>query len=133
MNESELIQAWNGSIALAYTASQWWVTASFALVVSMHFAAKHIPRGLFYTIVVLYLATALSSIYELASYAALSGYYGERLSEYRAAHHIAYEIRENSVFTIFNGLVNYVVLILASVAAVAYSFVAWRAARRIST
>ena len=88
MKEIDLIQAMASWINLAYTAANWWITVTTALIVATYFAAKHIPAWFFALIVLLYLLTAISVVFEVSDYSVQAYSYGVRLAELRAASHI---------------------------------------------
>jgi len=131
MNELDLNQAVIGWIGLSYTAAQWWLTVTTALILATYFAAKQVPAWLFLIIIVLYLVTATSAILEIYGYISLSDSYSRRLSEIRSTNHApAAELEPNSGFWNFNGLLNYSVFILGTLAAISFSFIHWRGARK---
>src|SRR5678816_2894850 len=84
MKEIDLIQAVIGWVGLSYTAAQWWLTATTALVVATYLAAKHIKPWFFSIVIVLYVTTSASAIFEVTVYADLAQAYGRRLTELRA-------------------------------------------------
>jgi hypothetical protein len=129
MSEIDLINAVNSYINLAYTTSQWWITVTFALIVSTHFAAKHIATPLFAAIIVLYLLSATSVIYELTVYTSEANYLAVRLAEYRASHQVPdIHVGAPNMLGILNGFTTYGIFIVGTISAMAYSFVSWRAA-----
>lgn len=131
MTESELVQASISWISLSYTASQWWLTVTTALIVATYFAAKHIPPWFFAIIILLYAVTALSAIFEVTIYGAIAESYGKRLAESRTSGHAPrVEVEPGSVLGTINGMVNYAVFILGTFSATTYSFVHWRSARK---
>jgi hypothetical protein len=129
MSEAELFQAYYNSIGMAYTSSQWWITVSTALIVATYFAAKHIPHWLFGVIILLYLLSATSAIIETSSYSGIATLYGVRLSQTWSASQTASPFVGGRVGGAINTAANISVLVLGTLAAVAYSFVTWRAAR----
>jgi hypothetical protein len=131
MHEIDLIQAVSIWVNLAYTASQWWITVTTALVVATYFAAKHIPPWLFGLVLLLYLLTAASAVFEVAWYSDLSQNYAQRLAEVRAANHdVAVDLEPGSVLGTVNSFVIYGVFVFGTLAAAAFSFVHWRHARK---
>lgn len=130
MKEIDLVQAMASWINLAYTAGQWWITVTTALVVATYFAAKHIPAWFFALVVLLYILTSVSIMYEVSAYTTLAFNYGTRLAEFRAQTHVrSTEFEPGSVVAFFNGWINYVVFALGSVSAVSYSYIHWRSER----
>jgi hypothetical protein len=132
MNESELVQAYYGAINLAYTTSTWWVTASTALVVATYFAAKHIPTWLIVVILVLYITTAASVLYELHGYNDMATDYGQRLALMRGANKVLGPAAASGG-SLLNAVALYAVIVLGSIAAAAFSFVTWRGAREVGS
>ena len=129
MSEIDLIQAYYGAVNLAYTATTWWLTVSTALVVATYFAGKHIPSWLIAIILALYAVTAGSVFFELKGYSNMAVDYAVRISELPGAHHgVSDELSLGS--GMLNSVANYGVVILGSIAAVAFSFVTWRGARK---
>ena len=129
MSEIDLIQAYFGAINLAYTATTWWLTVSTALVVATYFAAKHIPVWLIAIVLVLYVITAGSVIYELKGYSEMALDYAQRLAVLRGASHvIGDEVSRGG--GMLNSVANYAVVILGSLSAAAFTFVTWRGARK---
>lgn len=132
MKEIDLIQAVATWINLSYTAGQWWITLTTALLVATYFAAKHIPSWLFVVVLVLYLLTAVSVISEFAQYTRLAETYGARLEELRAGSHVSgSEIVPYRNFANINTLINFAVFILGSFSAAVYSFIHWRNVRKV--
>lgn len=129
MNEIDLIQANYGAINLAYTTSTWWLTISTALVVATYFAGKHIPRWLFVIALVLYAITAISVLWELNLYSNLAISYSSQLVALDASKGLPSRFEVGWNGGIVNSVANYAVVFLGSLAAAAYSFVVWRAAR----
>ena len=128
MSEAELIQAYYGSINLAYTTTTWWLTLSTALVVATYFAGKHIPMWLMGVVLFLYAIEAFSVVYELSGYSALALDYAHRLAQL----HGAPEALNNAAASgsgMLNSIANYAVVGLGSLAAASFSFVTWRGAR----
>lgn len=131
MHEIDLIQAVSVWINLSYTAAQWWITVTTALVVATYFAAKHIPPWLFGLVVLLYLLTSASAVLEVAWYGDISQSYAQRLAEVRSANHdIKVDLEPGGMLGIVNSLINYGVFVFGTLAAAAFSFVHWRAARK---
>jgi len=128
MSEADLFQEYYNSISLAYTAGQWWITVSTALVVATYFAARHIPHWLFGVIILLYLMSATSSIIEGVWYASMAGVYGARLRQVWMTNNIPPPIG-NSVSGAINTTANIGVFILGTIAAISFSFVTWRHSR----
>jgi hypothetical protein len=134
MKEIDLIQAMASWINLAYTAANWWITVTTALIVATYFAAKHIPAWFFALIVLLYLLTAISVVFEVSDYSVQAYSYGVRLAELRAASHIRLnQLEPGTVLGPINSFVNYAVFVLGSISAVAYSYIHWRRARSSET
>ncbi len=79
MSEIDLIQAYNGTMGLAYTTSTWWLTISTALVVAIYFAARHIPPWLMTVALLLYAITALSVLWELHLYSSMATTYAAQI------------------------------------------------------
>jgi hypothetical protein len=131
MSEADIFQAYYNAIGLSYTAVQWWVTVSTALVVATYFAAKHIPHWLFGLIILLYLMTATSSIYEERLYTGIAELYGTRLAAAWAANHIV-PPGANALLGAINSVANVSVFVLGTAAAISFSFVTWRSARQAS-
>jgi hypothetical protein len=130
MKENDLIQAFASWTELAYTAGQWWITVTTALLVATYFAAKHIPPWFFALILLLYLLTALSVIFEVTEYGSMAEEYGTRLVQFRAANHIPQaDIQPFVNFGIVNSLIVYATFVLGSFSAAAYSFAHWRKVR----
>ncbi|HEX2591759.1 MAG TPA: hypothetical protein VHL34_09705 [Rhizomicrobium sp.] len=129
MSEIDLIQAYNGSIGLAYTTSTWWLTISTALVVAIYFAARHIPPWLMAVSVVLYAVTALSVLWELHLYSSMATNYAAQLVaiDFAKGHASRFAMDWNLGYV--NTYANYGVLVLGSLAAAAFAFVTWRTAR----
>lgn len=128
MSEIDLIQADYGAISLAYTTANWWLTISMALVVATYFAGRHIPAWLLVVVLILYLLTAVSVIFELHAYSNLALDYGERLAALRGGKQI---IRRGPLWGLdfLNANLNYAIIILASISAAGYAYVTWRSAR----
>ena len=130
MKEIDLIQAAVSWINLAYTASQWWLTVTTALVIATFFAAKHIPAWFFAIIALLYTLTSVSVVFEVSEYSELAYSYGVRLTELRVAGHALGAAAEPSaVLRHMNAFLNYSIFVIGSFCAVAFSFVHWRKAR----
>ncbi len=129
MSETDLFQAYFNSITLAYTAGQWWITVSTALIVATYFAAKHIPHWLFGVIILLYVLSATSAIIETRSYSNMATIYGERLARAWTAANVQHPFIGGHIGGAINAWANIGVFVLGTLAAVAYSFVTWRAAR----
>ena len=130
MTEIDLIQASASWINLAYTTGQWWITVTTALVVATYLAAKHIPAWLFGLIVVLYLITAISVIFEFKVYSDLAISYGVRLSQLRAVNHeLASNLEPSPILRGINGAANYIIIALGTIGAMSFSFIHWRKAR----
>ena len=131
MKEIDYVQAVATWINLSYTAGQWWITLTTALLVATYFAARHIPPWFFALILLLYLLTAVSVISEFAQYSGLSRSYGNRLAELLAAGHVSgAKIDPYANFPSVNTLINYTVFILGSISAAIFSFIHWRNARK---
>ena len=131
MTEFELVQAVISWINISYTASQWWLTVTTALIVATYFAAKHIPPWFFAIIVLLYLLTAVSAIFEVTIYSSVSESYGRRLAELYTSGHAPHVLVEpGSVLGTINGIVTCAVFILGTFSASAFSFLHWRSARK---
>jgi len=131
MTEIDMIQANATWINLAYTAGEWWITITTALVVGTYFAARQIPRWLLAVILLLYFLTAFSVVFEVAEYVGMADEYGMRLAALRAANHIANaDFEPIPHFGTFNNLSLYAVIVLGSLSAAGYSFVHWRNARK---
>ena len=127
MKEVDFVQAVALWINLSYTAGQWWITVTTALLVATYFAAKHIPAWFFGVILLLYLLTAFSVVTEFAQYSSQAEAYGARLIDFRAANHVSHAPVEPYLhFGTINTLVNFAVFILGSLSAATYSFVHWR-------
>lgn len=134
MHEIDLIQAVSIWINLSYTAAQWWITVTTALVVATYFAAKHIPPWFFGLILLLYILTATSAAFESAWYASFSASYGARLEQVRAAvHDIPNDIRPSASLAIVNRFANYAVFAVGTFCAAGFSFLHWRVARRAAS
>jgi len=129
MNEIDLIQAFNSAINMGYLAGQWWMAVSTALVLATYFAARHIPPWFFAMIIVLYLLTAMSAVFEVIDYSTMAENYGARLQEFRATHHIPFANRNLAALGYINSAVNYAVFLLGTVSASVYSWITWREAR----
>ncbi|HUB84970.1 MAG TPA: hypothetical protein VL971_04705 [Rhizomicrobium sp.] len=127
MSETDLIQACFNWVTLAYTASQWWITVTTALVVGTYIGARHIPDWLFGLITVLYLCTAISVMFEMWEYSELALSYGFRMTQMRIANH---EFGSNTepafIFRFLNGWTNYAIIALGTVGAMSFSFIHWR-------
>jgi hypothetical protein len=131
MTESDLSQAVVNWIGMSYTASQWWLTVTTALIVATYFAAKHVRPWFFAIIILLYVLTALSAIFEVAAYGELAESYAGRLAQLRATTHAArLGVEPGSPLTTVNAAVNYAVFVLGTFSAVVFSFVHWRSARK---
>jgi hypothetical protein len=131
MREIDLVQAMTGWITLSYTAAQWWLTVTSALVVATYLAAKHIPGWLFAIVLLLYALTSFSAVFEVGTYGDLAVDYGRRLTDFRAATHIQpAQIGAAPEVGAYNGLVNDAVFLLGTFSAAAFSFLHWRAARK---
>jgi hypothetical protein len=131
MHEIDLIQAVSIWINLSYTAAQWWITVTTALVVATYFAAKHIPPWFFYLIMFLYVLTAASGAFESAWYASYAASYGMELNQVRAAaHDVQNDIAPGAGFAFVNRFANYAVFAVGTFCAAAFSFVHWRHARK---
>jgi len=131
MKEIDLIQAVATWINLSYTAAQWWLTITTALIVATYFAARHIPPWFFALIILLYFLTAVSVVSEFAQYSDLSRDYGTRLTDLRAAGHVSHaEIDPYPDFGHINTLISYVVFIVGSLSAAIFSFIHWRTVRK---
>jgi phosphatidylglycerophosphate synthase len=131
MSEIDLIQAVTGWIGLSYTAAQWWLTVTTALILATYFAAKHVPAWLFSIIIALYAITSMSAIFEVSAYGSLAGSYASRLADIRAMSHAPLaEVEPASHPWVINGWVNSAVFILGSFSAVSFSFIHWRGARK---
>lgn len=131
MKEIDYVQAVATWINLSYTAGQWWITLTTALLVATYFAARHIPPWFFALILLLYLLTAVSVISEFAQYSGLSRSYGNRLAELLAASHVSgAKIDPYANFASVNTILNYTVFILGSISAAIFSFIHWRNARK---
>ncbi|HEY2033471.1 MAG TPA: hypothetical protein VGH02_07250 [Rhizomicrobium sp.] len=128
MTEAELVQASAVWANLAYTTSQWWLTVTTALVLATYFAAKNIAPWFFALIVLLYMTTAISVIFELSEYSNLSFIYGTRIVQ--LAHP---ELNANVIPSTFDRLVNNyancIIIALGTFGAISFSFVHWRKAR----
>lgn len=59
MTESELLSAYFESMAATNSNFEFWITATFALVVAIHFVKGDISRGLKITLLALYFATSV--------------------------------------------------------------------------
>ena len=130
MKEIDLIQALTSVINLSYTAGQWWITVTTALLVATYFAAKHIRPWFFAVILLLYLLTAVSVIFEVNQYAGLAEDYGIQLVAFRAANHIPHaDFEPFPNFGIINSVITYAVFTLGSLGAATFSFLHWRNAR----
>lgn len=131
MKEIDYVQAVATWINLSYTAGQWWITLTTALLVATYFAARHIPPWFFALILLLYLLTAVSVISEFAQYSGLSRSYGARLTELLAASHVSgAKLDPYANFASVNTILNYTVFILGSISAAIFSFIHWRNARK---
>ena len=131
MQEIDLVQASISWINLSYTAAQWWLAVTTALIVATYFAGKSIPPWFFCIIVLLYILTSMSAVFEVTVYSSMAGAYGRRLADLRAASHAArVEVEPGSGIGDINGYVNDAVFILGTFSAVTYSFLQWRSARR---
>jgi hypothetical protein len=131
MKEIDLIQTVTDLIGLSYTASQWWVTVTTALVVATYFAARHIKPWFFLVIIVLYAATSASAIFEVALYGDLVQTYAKQLAEFRAlGHEPRVRVEPGSYPTDINTILNCIVFMLGTASAATYSFVHWRSVRR---
>lgn len=129
MHEIDLIQAVSIWINLSYTAAQWWITITTALIVGTYFAAKHIRPWLFVLIVLLYILSAASAVFEMEWYATLGAIYGERLVHAQPIA-VAAEIRRGSNIGNVNRFIIDAVLVLGTLAGVAFSFLHWRSVRK---
>jgi hypothetical protein len=131
MSEAELMTAMTQAIQLGYSAGQWWVTITTALLVGVHFAGKLIPRWLFAVILVLYALNVLGVIVESISYNDLSSDYGTKLVDLRLAHHAAppHLGTENPVVGYIDTLAFYLIYVVGGLSAVAYCITVWRKAR----
>jgi hypothetical protein len=130
MKEIDLIQATIGWITLSYTAGQWWITVTTALVVATYLAAKHIPAGLFGLVVFLYLLTAVSVLFEFKEYSDLASAYGMRVTEMRIANHDpGATVAPGAVWGLINSWANYVIIAIGTFGAISFSFIHWRKAR----
>ncbi|MGH6908660.1 MAG: hypothetical protein ACREEG_00610 [Phenylobacterium sp.] len=131
MQEIDLIQAVTSWIGLSYTAAQWWLTATTALVVATYLAAKHIKPWFFSIVILLYVTTSVSAIFEVTVYADMAEAYGRRLTEVRALGHTPrVEVEPGSFPTNINSILNYVVFVLGTFSAATYSFIHWRSVRK---
>jgi len=134
MKEIDLVQAMASWINLAYTAGQWWITVTTALIVATYFAAKHIPPWFFALIVLLYILTAISVVFEVSDYSVQAYSYAVRLSEFRTANHIRLnQLEPGTILGPINSFINYAVFALGSISAAAYSYIHWRSARSAET
>jgi hypothetical protein len=130
MKEVDLVQATVSWLNLAYTTSQWWITVTTALIVVTYFAAKHIPAWLFAVVVLLYLVTAVSVLFEFSEYSELSYSYGIRMTEMRIANHVpGADAEPSAILRHINGVANYVIIVAGTFLAVAFSFIHWRKTR----
>ncbi len=130
MKEADLIQAAVSWINLAYTASQWWLTVTTALVVATYLAAKHIPAWLFALVVFLYVVTAVSVLFEFKEYGDLAYSYGVRLTQLRLANHdLGSNAEPNAIWRLINAWALYVIIAVGTIVAIAFSFIHWRKAR----
>ena len=131
MQEIDLIQAVASWIGLSYTAAQWWLTVTTALVVATYLAAKHIPPWFFSVIILLYVITSASAIFEVTVYGDLAESYGRRLADVRSGSDQAkVAIEPGSALANVNSLLNYAVFVLGTLSAATYSFVHWRSVRK---
>jgi hypothetical protein len=131
MKEIDLIQAVIGWVGLSYTAAQWWLTATTALVVATYLAAKHIKPWFFSIVILLYVTTSASAIFEVTIYADLAESYGRRLTELRAQSPApGVGVEPGSFPTNINSLLNYVVFVLGTFSAATYSFIHWQSVRK---
>ncbi|MEI9886201.1 MAG: hypothetical protein WDN08_06805 [Rhizomicrobium sp.] len=131
MKEIDIIQAFASCITLSYTAGQWWITVTTALLVATYFAAKHIRPWFFAAILLLYLFTCLSVVLEEMQYNGLAQDYGVQLVAFRIANHIPDpNIEPFPNYGVFVAFINYAVFILGSFGAATYSFLHWRGARK---
>ena len=129
MSEAEMLQAYYNAVSLAYTASQWWLTVSTALVVATYFAAKHIPHWLFGIVILLYVLTAVSCIYEVNGYSYMAELYLQRLAVIWNTDHVVFPNVGGPVATFANNYANLGIFVLGSISAAMFSFVTWRGAR----
>lgn len=130
MKEIDLIQATIGWITLSYTAGQWWITVTTALVIATYLAAKHIPAWLFVLVVFLYLLTAVSVLFEFKEYSDLAFSYGVRMTEMRIANHdLGSAAEPSAAWRAINGWANYVIIAIGTIGAISFSFIHWRRVR----
>ncbi len=130
MKEIDLVQAAIGWITLSYTAAQWWVTITTALLVATYLAAKHVPVWLFGLVAFLYVLTALSVLFEFKEYGDLAFSYGIQLTQMRLADHaLGAGTEPNALLRTINAWTNYMIVAIGTVGAISFSFVHWRKAR----
>jgi len=131
MHEIDLIQAVSIWVNLSYTAAQWWITVTTALVIATYFAARHIPPWFFVLVVLLYILTAASGAFESAWYASYATSYGVQLTQVRvAAHDVKTDIDPNFTLALVDRYANYAVFAVGTFCAVGFSFLHWRFVRK---
>jgi hypothetical protein len=130
MKEMDLIQAAIGFINLSYTAGQWWITVTTALVVATYLAAKHIPAWLFALIALLYVLTAVSVLFEFKEYSDLAVSYGVRMTQLRVLNHdMGTAVEPSAAWRFTNAWTNYFIIAIGTLVATSFSFLHWRKVR----
>ena len=131
MNEAELTNSFTQMCQLGYSAGQWWVTSSTALIIASYLAAKYIPTWLLVLIFVVYGFSAASAVLEFAYYSEMAGYFVARLQDFRASSNIAQPTLNTEIWM---GLIDMPVLFLTfflgSVGTIVFSLTHWRRVRR---